>query len=314
MRRGAASMMRRTTFCDRPARGGSMMQTSGRLASLDELAQREAHVAGEEARVVDLVALGVGDRVGDRLLDDLQAPHLAGAGGEAQADGADPAVQVEDALPALEVGELGGDRVELLGHLGVRLKERLRRDREAQARRSPPRACGAPAMTSVSPPCVVSASASVRVHISPSQSTAAARASVSSSPGTGDEPHLQLARAPALAHDEVAQQARRACGGHRRQALLATPGQRPARGRRCERSEASRQSVTGDDLVPRARRVEAADERAVVGRAERVLELVAVAPRLDGGDDRRRARSPRDGRSASARRATCSCLTASWRS
>ena len=40
------------------------------------------------------------------------------------------------------------------------------------------------------------------------------------------------------------------------------------------------------DLLPRAGRVEAADELPVGAGAERVLELVAVAPLLDGRDDR----------------------------
>ena len=42
-------MIRRTTFCDRPARGGSMTSDVGLAGALDELAHREAHVAGEEA-------------------------------------------------------------------------------------------------------------------------------------------------------------------------------------------------------------------------------------------------------------------------
>ena len=79
MRCGAASMIRRTTFCESPARGGSTTSDVRPPGALDELAHGQAHVAGEEVRVVDLVAPGVGDRVGDRLLDDLQAPHLAGA-------------------------------------------------------------------------------------------------------------------------------------------------------------------------------------------------------------------------------------------
>ncbi len=59
----------------------------------------------------------------DRLGDDLQPPDLAGLGGHRQADRADPAVEVEDALAAGQAGELGGDRVEALGHLGVGLEE-----------------------------------------------------------------------------------------------------------------------------------------------------------------------------------------------
>ena len=59
MRFGAASMIRRTTFCESPARGGSTTSTSGRPACCDELAQRQPHIAGKEAGVVDLVAARV---------------------------------------------------------------------------------------------------------------------------------------------------------------------------------------------------------------------------------------------------------------
>ena len=41
-----------------------------------------------------------------------------------------------------------------------------------------------------------------------------------------------------------------------------------------------------DDLAPASRRVEAEHELAVGVLTERVLELVAVVPLLDGGDDR----------------------------
>ena len=40
------------------------------------------------------------------------------------------------------------------------------------------------------------------------------------------------------------------------------------------------------DLMPRPGRVETAQQRAVLTRAERELQLVAVAPFLDRGDDR----------------------------
>ena len=51
----------------------------GLAGLLDELAHREPDVAGEEARVRDLVAARVVDRVGDRGLDDLDADDLARA-------------------------------------------------------------------------------------------------------------------------------------------------------------------------------------------------------------------------------------------
>ena len=78
------------------------------------------------------LALGVGDRVGDGVLDDLDADDLARVEREREADRADPAVEVVDALAAGQPGELGGRRVEPLGHLGVRLEEGLGRDLEAQ--------------------------------------------------------------------------------------------------------------------------------------------------------------------------------------
>ena len=52
------------------------------------------------------------------------------------------------------------------------------------------------------------------------------------------------------------------------------------------RSEASRQSSSGTIWSKRPGRVEAAHERPVRRRAERVLELIAIAPLLDGRDDR----------------------------
>ena len=102
--------------------------------------------------------------------------------------------------------------------------------------------------------------------------------------GTGDEPHLELAGAPALADDEVAQKARVRAAVERAQTLLATPREHlVARGVRAFRGE---QAVADrDDLVPRAGCVEAAEQRAVVPGAEGVLELVAIAPLLHRRDD-----------------------------
>jgi hypothetical protein len=44
-------------------------------------------------------------------------------GGERQRDRADPAVEVDHALLAVQPRQLGGGGVEALGHLGVRLEE-----------------------------------------------------------------------------------------------------------------------------------------------------------------------------------------------
>ena len=139
-------------------------------------------------------------------------------------------------------------------------------------------------MSEVSPPAVLSASASVRVHMSPSQSTAAASDGRVELAGARHEPHLQRAGAPALAHDEVAQQARVRAPVHRAQALRAAPREHLL-ARAVGRLGGEQAVAHGHDLVPRAGRVEAADERPVGRRAERVLELVAVAPRLDGRHD-----------------------------
>ncbi len=100
-----------------------------------------------------------------------------------------------------------------------------------------------------------------------------------------DQPHLQLARAPALADDEQAQEALARPPVPGRQALQAAPFEHRLADR--VRALGGEQAVVQRlDPVPAARRVEAADQLAVVARAERVLELVAVAPLLDGGDDR----------------------------
>ena len=78
-RRGCVSSSRRTTFWESPARGGSTTTTSGRGRALGQRPQRVAHVAREEVDVVDLVQARVLDRVGDRLVHDVERPHLAGA-------------------------------------------------------------------------------------------------------------------------------------------------------------------------------------------------------------------------------------------
>ena len=101
----------------------------------------------------------------------------------------------------------------------------------------------------------------------------------------GDEAHLQLAGAPALAHDEVAQQADLRAAVVGGQAALAAPPQR--RAPRLVAGLGGQQAVLDVlDALPRARRVEAAHQRAVVAGAERVLELVAVAPLLDRRHER----------------------------
>ena len=81
---------------------------------------------------VDLVEPRVLDRVGDGALDDLDADDLARAARQRQPDRADAAVEVVDALVAAQPGHLDRDAVELLGHLGVGLEERLGGDQELE--------------------------------------------------------------------------------------------------------------------------------------------------------------------------------------
>ncbi len=101
----------------------------------------------------------------------------------------------------------------------------------------------------------------------------------------GDQAHLLLPGAPALAHDEVAQEADLGAAVVGAESLLAAGGERePAQ---LVAALGREQAVVDvQDPLPGAGRVEAADEPAVVAGAEGVLELVAVAPLLDGGDDR----------------------------
>ena len=137
MRLGAASMTRRTTFCERPERGGSTTRTSGWPACSTSSRSASADVAGEELRVVDVVRLGVGD-ASAIASSTISRPQISPARGcQRQADRADAAEEVVDALPALQARVLGGDAVELLGHLGVRLEERVGRDRRSAGRRAP---------------------------------------------------------------------------------------------------------------------------------------------------------------------------------
>ena len=91
---GCVSSSRRTTFCDSPARGGSTTTTSGRgarsasgrSASRTSPAKKWTFSISFSARVLD--------RVRDRLVHDVHAPHLAGAQRERQAERADPAEEV----------------------------------------------------------------------------------------------------------------------------------------------------------------------------------------------------------------------------
>ena len=279
-------MIRRTTFCERPARGGSMTSTSGLPAVRDELAERQADVAREEANVVDLVALRVGDRVGDRLFDQFEAPDLGDARGHQQSDRADAAVQVVDALEAPQLRQLDRDSVEPLGHLGVRLKERLRGDPEAESAEllvEPVIAGEQLGLAAVRDLCGTlhpGPEHPVRGLRSFGESVAVKRARAC------HEPDLELAAAPALADHEVAQEALAAASVVRASAPVPGTTERPLRAPALPGLGGEQAVADLDDVVPAAGGVKAADEAPGRIGAERVLELVAVAPALDGRDDR----------------------------
>src|SRR5262249_52869345 len=101
----------------------------------------------------------------------------------------------------------------------------------------------------------------------------------------GDQPGLELAGAAPFAHDQVAQQALSTAAVIWLERPRAAPPDDPLARRRARLGR--QQAVTHlEDLVPPPAPAETADQMAVVVGAERVLELVAVAPLLDRGNDR----------------------------
>ncbi len=175
-------------------------------------------------------------------------------------------------------------RVELLGHLGVGLEERLGADEELEAAellaqlRDARQQDGLAARRALAELVLASPEEAVAPH------RVDQRVGVDRALG-GDEPHLQLAGPAPLADDEVAQQAALLAPVPRRQPLGARPREHLlADGVGALGGEQA--VVHRHDLVPAAGRVEAAHELAAGAVPERVLELVAVAPRLDRGDDR----------------------------
>ena len=217
----------------------------GAAGLLDEVAHREPDVAGVEAGVEDVVEARVLDRVGDRRLDDLDADHLARAGGEREADRADAAVEVEDALVAAQLRELGGDLVQPLGHLGVGLEERLRADQEVEAARAARAAAACRRAARSRRPAVLSPSCS---WLGPEQAVAA-------------RPRRSASRCRCCRARSRAAPAARRCGGPRGRRGCAAARAARAGPRRSgpvraptpstcsrtafERSEASRQSSIG---------------------------------------------------------------------
>ena len=158
---------------------------------------------------------------------------------------------------------------------------------EIRKRRSPScsLSCGPPDSSVVSPPWVLSPRPAVCVQNRPSASIRVDQRVRVELAGRRDEPHLQLAGATALAHDEVAQEALLRAAVPGAEALAAHLGQRLL-AHRVGALGGELAVVHGDDLVPAAGGVEAAHQLAALAGAERVLELVAVAPLLDRGHDR----------------------------
>ena len=216
-------------FSALPARPGARRiddDDVGLAGALAQLAQHLADVAGEERRVADRVQLRVLDRAGDRLLRDLDPPHRQRVRGHREADRADAAVEVVDGLAAGQPGGLARDRVELLGHLGVRLQERVRPHAEAQAadllldRVLAPEQLGRQVRDLGD--AVVHRPVD-RAHLGELGQHLDQPLAVEALAAAGDELHERLARVPALADHEMAEIALVRLLVVRRQLLLARP-------------------------------------------------------------------------------------------
>ena len=220
---------------------------------------------------------------------------------EREADRADSAVEVEDPLAPGEPRVVGGDRVQALRRLGVGLEEGRGRDSQPQARQLLleellAEHAGRP----------VGAAAGALDHgvqIDGRLGEARPR---------GDQPGLKLPGAAALADDEVAQHP---------QLLAPLVGGNPLAPRPLADLVAGRvvalrgqQAVLDvDHLGPAAAAVEA-ERQPAVALAERVLELVAVAP-FEGGGLGRLELEARRGRRGGAgpRRPACASRRAGAR-
>ena len=174
MRRGRGLDDAAHDFLREPGAGRVDDDHVGASGALQQLGQRDAVSPAKKRAFVISLRPRARDRVGDRLLDELDAPQLARARGERERDRADPAVQVVHALPALQRGVLGGHPVQQLGHLGVGLEERLGGDAQVELAEALGQ-LASPHTSSVSPPAVVSASERERVHSTPRGSRRAPR-------------------------------------------------------------------------------------------------------------------------------------------
>ncbi len=195
---------------------------------------------------------------------------------------------------AAQVGELDRGAVEHLGHLRVGLEERVGRDQELEVAEPLAQPLGA-----LDPLRLAALGVLAQIGgAGPEQPLAVdgggERVGVDRGRG-GDEPDLQLAGAPPLADDEVAQQPLLGPAVPGAEPLVARPGEHLLAGDVAALG-GEQAVVHRQDLVPAPGRVEPAHERPVRAGAERVLELVAVAPLLDRGHDRllREAVEPAD--------------------
>ena len=201
--------------------------------------------------------------------------------GEREPDRADPAVEIPDRLAAGEPRGLARERVEPLGHRGVRLEERVRADAEAQAAEllldpllapeQPRRQVRHLGGRVVDRPVD-------RAHLGEAAQDVDEVAGLELLAGRGHELDERLARVAALADDEVAEIAAPVGLRVRLEPLLARP---VADGVADPVAELVGEPAALDleHLVPAAGPVEA--ERRTLGRrGERVLELVAVVEDL----------------------------------
>ena len=172
------------------------------------------------------------------------------------------------------------------------------RDPEAQAARAPPRGTRRRARRSgpsVPPP-------------GPSTTVCRSTGGLAKLRRRGDQPGLELPGAAALADDEVAQHAGCGRAGRRRGCPRARAHSRTSLRAALLRSEASRQSSTSTISAQLPRRWKPSAS-AAVALAERVLELVAVAPLLERRARSARARSRRGRRGGAAPRRPASAFS-----
>jgi hypothetical protein len=251
---------------------------------LEQRADALRHVARDELGVPDPVAGGVLARARDRLLRDLDAVHRARMRGRQQADGAGAAVEIPHHVARPQLRQLDRERVEPLGHGRVRLHEGPRGDRELQ----PADALGEP--VAAEQQRLVEADRDLghaRVHrVDDARDPLRDELRQALDPRYlargGHEHRQQLAGAPALAHDEVAQVAPAAALVVRGQAELGRP---PLEGAAdvVGRVRGYVAVVDGDQAVPAAEPV-VAEPRPAGPFRPRVLDLVAVAVEILGRD------------------------------